>query len=304
MGSLFRITLFAPDEVIARVAATNAFARVAELNRIMSDYDPESELMRLCRRPMGVPQRVSTELFDILERSQTLARQSDGAFDVTVGPLVQLWRNARRRKSLPSPQAIATARERVGYHHLKLNAPSRSVTLLAPEMKLDLGGIAKGYAADQALAVLRRYGITRAMCAASGDIAIGDPPPDKSGWRVGIGRMDARGDELEQTLLLHHAGISTSGDAEQFVEIDGVRYSHIVDPATGLGLTNRNQVTIIAPNATLTDGLATAVCVMGATRGLELIESLPKVSALIATLEPDGKRVIESRRFRAQTRAE
>lgn len=303
MGSLFRITMYAPDEASARAAATNAFARVAKLNDVMSDYDPESELMRLCRQPVRVPVRVSADLFDILERSQKLARQSEGAFDVTVGPLVQLWRGARRKKALPPASAIEAARQRVGYRHLKLDARARAVTLLAPDMRLDLGGIAKGYAADQALAVLRRHGITRAMCAASGDIAIGDPPPGKTGWRIGIGRIHGCGDELEEMILLRNAGISTSGDTEQFVEIGGARYSHIVDPHSGIGLTNHIQVTVIAPNATLTDGLATAVSVMGATRGMKLIESQAGIGALVVAVEGNEKRVIESRRFRNRMQA-
>ena len=299
MGSLFRITLYGPDERTAAAAASNAFARVEQLNRIMSDYDSESELTRLCRQPVSTPTQVSPELFDILTRSETLARRSKGAFDVTVGPMVQLWRAARRRNLLPTEAAIASARLHVGHEKIRLDPHAHTVTLLIENMRLDLGGIAKGFAADEALAVLRRRGITRAMCAASGDIAIGDPPPGKTGWRVGIAGLDEVGNQLQQTLLLHNAGISTSGDAEQYVEINGTRYSHIVDPATGLGLTNRLQVTIIAPNATLTDGLATAVSVLGMSQGMALADSYRHVGALVTVLENGRPRVFESRRFRA-----
>ena len=164
-------------------------------------------------------------------------------------------------------------------------------------MQLDLGGIAKGYAADKALTVLRRHGITRAMAAASGDIAIGDPPPDRKGWAIGIASIDSSENSLTKTVLLKNAAVSTSGDTEQFVEIGGVRYSHIVNPATGWGLTQRIGVTIIARNATTTDGLTKAVSVMGAERGLTLIDSLSDISGLIVTLDQSGKHVIESRRF-------
>src|SRR5262249_10573955 len=159
--------------------------------------------------------------------------------------------------------------------------------------RLDLGGIAKGYAADQALALLRSKGITRALVAASGDIAVGDPPPGQPGWKIGISDIgavvaDNQQSTINHQMVLHNGGISTSGDAEQFIEIGGVKYSHILDPTTGLGLTNRIQVSIVAPNATTTDGLATAVSVLGAERGLKLVDSLPRVGALILTKSNDS----------------
>ena len=163
---------------------------------------------------------------------------SDGAFDVTVGPYVRLWRFARKRKVLPTPAEIATARAAVGWQKLRLDPRARTVTLLVPNMRLDLGSIGKGYAADQALQILKGRGIDRALVAASGDIAVGNPPPGQRGWKVGIARLWWRHQRAPLApLLLHNAGISTSGDTEQFIEINGVHYSHIVNPATGLGLT-------------------------------------------------------------------
>jgi thiamine biosynthesis lipoprotein len=165
-------------------------------------------------------------------------------------------------------------------------------------MQLDLGGIAKGYAADKALEVLRSHGLPRALVAASGDIAIGDPPPGKRAWRVGVGAFGTNRTQLASNLLLHRAAVSTSGDTEQFVEINGRRYSHIVDPRTGIGLTERLQVTIIAKNATDTDSFATAVSILGAESGLALVESQPGMAALILRKEGDKTQVFESRRFR------
>ncbi len=298
MGTVFSITLYAPDKSSAAQVAQAAFKRVAELNRIMSDYDPESELMQLCRNPVGTPVHVSNDLFDILETSQELSRLSNGAFDVTVGPYVRLWRAARKSKTLPAPEAIAAAANAVGYQKIRLDSRAKKVTLLATNMQLDLGGIAKGYAADNALSALRRHGITRAMVAASGDIAIGDAPPGRDGWSIGIGSIDAPGNNLTKAVVLKNAAVSTSGDTEQFVEINGVRYSHIVNPATGLGLTERIGVTIVARHATTTDGMATAVSVMGAERGLKLIDSLPDLSGFIVTLDKGGKQIVESRRFK------
>ena len=139
-------------------------------------------------------------------------------------------------------------------------------------MRLDLGSIGKGYAADQALQILKGRGIDRALVAASGDIAIGNPPPGQRGWKIGIAAFGGATNSPARTLLLHNAGISTSGDTEQFIEINGVRYSHIVDPATGLGLTSRIQATIIGPDATTTDSLDTTVSLLGVKRGLALVD--------------------------------
>ena len=142
-----------------------------------------------------------------------------------------------------------------------------------PDMQLDLGGIAKGYAADQALAVLRSHGLPRALVAASGDIAVGDPPPGKRNWRVAVGKLDATNGEPARILYLNNAAVSTSGDAEQFVEIGGRRYSHIVDPRTGVGLTERLQVTVIGRQATDTDSFCHDGQRAGVERGMALLES-------------------------------
>lgn len=296
MGTVFRVVLYAPDPATGSRAATAAFQRVATLNRMMTDYDPGSELMRLSKQPVGVPTRVSKELFDVLEKSQKLARLCDGAFDITVGPIVRLWRAARRLHTLPAPEAIAAAQQRVGWKKLKLDPARKTVTLLAPDMQLDLGGVAKGYAADAALAVLRQRGIRSAFVAASGDIAIGDAPPGMAGWKMGIASPGTN-DTLAATVLLRNAAISTSGDIEQFVDIGGTRYSHVVDPRTGLGLTNRLQASFIARNATTTDALATALCVLDEKRAITLADSLPDAAAFLVKPGPNGNEIVASRRF-------
>jgi thiamine biosynthesis lipoprotein len=298
MGTLFRITLYAPDEPAAKAAAEAAFRRVAALEDIMSDYQADSELMRLCAQPCLQPVPVSAELFDILQRARKISERSHGAFDVTVGPYVRLWRFSRKRMILPTPEELATARSAVGWQKLRLDARTRTVTMLVPNMRLDLGGLGKGYAADAALRVLKDRGITHALVAASGDIAIGDPPPGQPGWKVGISGMGGGTNAPVQTVLLHNAGTSTSGDTEQHIEIGGVRYSHIVDPATGLGMTNRIQATIIAPDATTTDSLDTTVCLLGVTNGLALVESWPGAAALVLSLEDGQTRTFTSRRFK------
>jgi len=298
MGTLINLTLYAPEPSVAKDAAAAAFRRIEALEDILSDYQADSELLRLCDQPFGTPVPVSAELFDVLQRAQKISKLSDGAFDVTVGPYVRLWRFARKRKVLPTPAEIAVARAAVGWQKLRLDPRARTVTLLVPNMRLDLGSIGKGYAADAALRILQGRGIDCALVAASGDIAIGNPPPGQPGWKIGIAAFDGATNKVARTLLLHNAGISTSGDTEQFIEINGARYSHIVSPMTGLGMTQRIQATVIGPDATTSDSLDTAVSLLGAQRGLALIDSWPPTAALIVTKEDGQTHSFPSRRFR------
>ncbi len=281
MGVPFTIILYAPDKTTANGAFDAAFARIAELNAALSDYDPQSELSRLSRTaPAARGVLLSDELWRVLAASQDFAAKTGGAFDVTVGPYVRLWRRSRRQRELPTAERLAEARAAVGYQKLRLDPLHRTAQLLAPNMRLDLGGIAKGYAVDEALAVLRKRGIARALIDASGDVGVGDPPPGKEGWTIAVIPLSAEGMPSRE-IQLANAAVATSGDAFQFVEIDGQRYSHIVDPRTGLGLADRSGVTVIAGDCLTADSLATAVSVLGVTAGMELVEATPGVAAFI-----------------------
>ena len=325
MGTQFRIVFYAADGETAARASTAAFDRIARLDAIMSDYSETSELMRLCRNAGRGPVRVSEDLFYVLAESQKLARRTDGAFDMSAGPIVRLWRRARRARQLPSPERLAEAMALTGYDRIHLDEKTQSVRLEKEGMLLDLGGIAKGYAIEEALKTLRQHGIERVLVAAGGDIATGLPPPGARGWTVriatensGQGAAEMMNDErgtMNMELRIHHSSfivhrsndastedlllsrqaVSTSGDAEQFVEIDGARYSHIVDPRTGLGVRGRSSVTVIAPKAILSDSLATAVSVLGPDRGLKLIDCMEGVAALIVQANEKGARRFESK---------
>ena len=298
MGTLFSISCYAGNTNQASFAAALAFKRIDALEDVMSDYQADSELMLLCEKPSGKPVPVSADLFAIFEQARKISEISGGAFDVTVGPYVRLWRFARKKKVLPTESELRAASPAVGYKKLQLNKRAHTVTLLAPNMRLDLGGIAKGFAADEALKVLRGRGVSRALVAASGDIAIGDPPPGKPGWTVGISAIDAHDNQITTNIVLANAGISTSGDTEQFIEIGGRRYSHIIDPTTGLGLTNRIQATVIARDATTTDAMATTVCVLGPKKGLASVEKISHAAALILTKDAGRNDTFVSRRFK------
>lgn len=305
MGTLFRIVVYAKDNEQARQATQAAFDRIGQLNQIMSDYVADSELMQLCAKSGGEPVKVSPELFEVLAQAQKLAEQSKGAFDVTIGPQVQLWRKSRKSRQLPTAEELNEAKACSGYQHLKLDPAQRTVHLLKKGMRLDLGGIAKGYAGDEALTVLKKQGITSALIAAGGDIVLGDAPPEKKGWTVAIAQLYDTDQKPLPLMLLANAAVSTSGDAEQFVEIDGRRYSHVLDPQTGLGLPGRSSVTVVAPRGLLSDGLDTMVAVLGPEKGLPLIDAVPGAAALILIATPNkGERHHESAAWDAVPKTE
>jgi thiamine biosynthesis lipoprotein len=276
MGTVFRITLFADD---GRDALRAAFDRVAELDNELSDYKPDSELMRLCRNGYGRAVQVSNDLFRVLKTALQLSVDSDGAFDVTLGPVIRLW----RLKKVPDQAQLAEARKLVGYRNVVL--ADGTVELKLSGMQLDLGAIAKGFAAEEALKVLRARGISRALVAASGDLAIGDPPPGKNAWTVALEPLNDR-----RVMELSNTCVGTSGDAEQFTEAGGVRYSHIVDPRTGMGLTKRIGVSVISTDGMLADALGTAVSLVTARQGIAAGKALAAqygARALIS-LDPVG----------------
>jgi len=298
MGTQFRIVLYARDAEIAAKASTAAFERIARLDATMSDYRETSELMMACKQATRRWVRLSPDLFRILARSQQMARRSGGAFDVTVGPVVRLWRRARRMNALPDAEKLAVARQQVGYRWLRLDARRQAMRLERSGMRIDLGGIAKGYAADAALAVLKAHGVSIALIAAGGDIVAGQPPPGSNGWTVAVRGLSSTDEATMIHLRLANAAVSTSGDAEQFVEIDGARYSHIIDPRTGQALTIRRSVTVVALNGTASDALATAASVLGAARGRRLIDHTPGAAAHIEQMRGDRLLVSESKHWR------
>ncbi len=297
MGTTFRLIFYAAHRDSANAAAAAAFARVAVIDARLSNYLPDSELNRLCRTA-GSGRRVplSDDMYHVLKAAQELALQTSGAFDVTVGPYTKLWRRARRRKQLPTAEQRERAAAAVGFQHLSLDHSTRTATLLQPHMQIDLGGIAKGYAADQARQELARLGIPRALVDASGDIALGDPPPGRPGWRIALTALD-QANGSGRMLMLSQAAVATSGDAWQHVTIDGRRYSHIVDPSTGLGLTTPRTVTVIAPHAMLADSLASALSVLGPAQGIKLLKHFPPASALFVQSTDRGIVVAQSRGF-------
>ncbi|MFN0174060.1 MAG: FAD:protein FMN transferase [Saprospiraceae bacterium] len=268
MGTVFRLVMYAKSESQAQIGAAQAFAAVDSMNASMSDYLPESELNRLCATAgSGKDVLVSEDLWQILKLSKKFYHRSNGSFDVTVGPLTRLWRRARNLKELPDSTKVEEARQLLGFQNIVFKK-GKKIELKEAGMRLDLGGIAQGYAADRCLKILRRNGIRRALADAGGDIALGDAPPGEAGWAIevlskSIGVNSNHPGTMKQTLRLSNCGITTSGATFRYLEANSKRYSHIVDPRTGWALTHRVLVTVQAPDATTADAWATAISVMG-----------------------------------------
>lgn len=288
MGSPFRVILYSASDSLAQQAARRAFARIETLNEILSDYRDGSEINRLSAQS-GTRKwiKVSDELYEVLSVSKKISRKTKGAFDITVGPVVQVWRRAMRRNIFPTQSEIEKARRAVGYRFVKLRPRTKSVRLMRPGMRLDVGGIGKGYAADEAVRVVQELGIKAVLIDAGGDLTLAGVPPEREGWEVEINS----GTSTDSTALVHltDAGVATSGANYRYLEHEGKRYSHIVDPKTGIGLRHHVRTTVIAANGTYADALATAISVAGSKRGKRLLRRFQDVQVWL--LETRGSQV-------------
>ena len=261
MGTEFRILIDHDNEELSQNAADSAFGEANRLNQIFSDYIADSEISLLSESSFtGRKIKLSNELFEVLKYSKSLAIKTDNAFDPTIGQLSRLWRISRFRKSLPSEKSIHRAISLKGIENLQLIEESKEVLLKKPGILLDLGGVAKGYAADMMLTALNQSGVNRCLIDAGGDLTLGKRPRGETGWKIEVGGK--KHPDLP-ILSLENCSIATSGDFSQFVEINGSRFSHIMNPATGYGLKTLSQVTIVAENGMKADSLATACSVMG-----------------------------------------
>ena len=299
MGTLVKITVYARDENAARTAFKAGFDRIRDLDDTLSDYRPGSELNDVTAAAVRRAVTVSRDLFTVLAASQALAAATEGAFDVTQGPVIRLWREARRTKQAPDDAALRAAAERSGFRKLHLDAARRTVLLDDERMALDVGGIAKGYAAGEALDAIGRTGVRSALVAVSGDLAFSDAPPDARGWRISLHDVPGEAAGVPAIAELSNAAVSTAGKDEQHLDAGGRRYSHIIDPRSRMGLTEDLTVTVIARNGLAADGLDTAISVLGVDKGLALIDARADAVALIVRRTPAGDEVLPSARFRS-----
>ncbi len=279
MATTFRISCFCEDQEKANRAVQKCYERISELNSRFTDYDPASELMRLCAPEALMPFAVSEPLYEILKKSVALADMTHGAFDPTCGHLSHLWRRTKRTGRLPPKDRLALAMAATDWKRIRFQEGKTNISMVAGTL-IDLGGIAKGWAADECLKILQQQGIQIAIVQAGGDTVAGEPPPGRDGWEVVL-----TADQInKKNILLRQRAVSTSGDLYQYVEIDGVRYSHIISPRTGLGLRERIACSVIAPDCATSDALATAMCVMGEDAGKNWVKQFPNIEVQFTKL--------------------
>jgi thiamine biosynthesis lipoprotein len=273
MGSPFSIIFYCNDSTEARRIAKQSFELTDSFIAIFSDYIDSSELSKLSASSgtNALPVKVSPAMWDILLQSKKAYEKSGGAFDITIGPLSRLWRKARKAKQFPDKDSVIKTKKLVGFNKIIFDTIHQQVRLTQAGMRLDLGGIAQGYIAQKVMDYLATQNIQQALVNVSGDIAVSGAPPASDGWTVGINIPEEADELLSRKLQLHHKAVTTSGDIYQFIEHDGKRYSHIIDPRTGYGLTSQRNVTVIANDCTSADWLATACSILSIKKAKKLV---------------------------------
>jgi thiamine biosynthesis lipoprotein len=292
MGSPFNLIIVSTDSIKAKHLAQKSFQLVDSLSHIFSNYDSSSELSKINTSAGLLPYKMSATMLDLVQKSQYAYIQSKGAYDISIGPLSSLWRNARKTKLFPEASTVLATKKLVGLGQVKINKRLGTIFLPVSGMLLDFGGIAKGYIAQRVIDYLKTSGIQQALADAGGDIVMSGAPLNQKGWLVGVNVPETTDDLLNKKLQLSNCSVATSGDVYQYIEKNGVKYSHIINPITGYGVTNLRNVTIIAKTGATADWLATACSILPIKEAKKLAIS-HQAALLITTLE-NGKLVFEA----------
>ena len=276
MGSPFSLIFYHSDSAEAISLAKECFSIVDSLNNIFSDFTETSEVGQLTQLEPLQQKKVQAELFAMVLYSKQAWKTSHKTFDITIGALTHLWRKAKAEKRFPSETEIKEARQLTGFKNLKINFRKQTISFKKPGMQLDFGGIVKGYAAQRVINYLKTKNVSIALVDAGGDIALSDPPPGKNGWSIAINLPEQENETWNENLQLKNCAVATSGDVYRFTIHNGKKYSHIIDPRTGYGVTSQRNVTVIANDGATADWLATACSILPIKKVLKLAK---KVSA-------------------------
>ncbi len=299
MGTVFETTIYAPDKYIAEKTFNEVFQEINRLDYLMSNYKKESVLSELNRNASAEPTNCNKELASVIEQSLQYSDITDGAFDITIGPLMKKWGFFKKEGRIPGKEELESALESVSYKSIIIEEKTikslvknpgtvKTVFFKNPGTQIDLGGIGKGYAVDRAISVLKQNGINSALINFAGNIYTFGTPPGKDSWAIGL-QHPRESEGLLGTFEIKDKAVSTSGDYEKFFTIEGKRYSHIIDPRTGNPVKGIVSVTIVTGNATRADALSTGIFVLGLTKGIELIEQLSDVEGIIVYEDADSK---------------
>jgi len=295
MGNHFEMSVVAGDETWADECIDTGVAEIQRIERLLTTYSDDSETNRINRQAGIAPVRVSQETFDIIDRSLRISRLTQGAFDITYGSVdKRLWNFDQGMTSLPDPATARRMVRLINYRNVILNKMDTTVFLKEEGMRIGFGGIGKGYAAERAKAVMRQMGSDSGIVNASGDLTVWGHQPDGKPWTIGIVNPNAAGQVFSYLEVVNMA-IATSGNYEKYVMIGGRRYSHTINPRTGLPVTGVKSVTILCPNAELADAMATPVMIMGIRAGLDMINQIKDLEAIVID---DEDRIYTSKNIR------
>jgi thiamine biosynthesis lipoprotein len=292
MGSAFNLIIVSADSNKANHLARKSYELVDSLNHIFSNYDSSSELSKINASAGLLPYKMSRAMLDLVQKSQYAYIQSKGAYDISIGPLSSLWRNARKAKLFPEASTVLATKKLVGLNQVKINKRLGTIFLPNADMHLDFGGIAKGYIAQWVINFLKANGIQQALVDAGGDIVMSGAPLNQQGWLIGVNLPETTDQLLNKKLQLSNCSVATSGDVYQFIEYKGVKYSHIINPLTGYGVTNLRNVTIVAKTGATADWLATACSILPIKEAKQL--AISHQAALLITTLKNGKLVFEA----------
>ena len=289
MGSSFNLIFYHADSVEAVKLAKECLLIVDSINNIFSDYSPESEVGKLALQKNLTGIKVSDELFSMILRSKDAWERSGKTFDITIGALTQLWRKAKKENRFPSEAEVKAAKDLTGFKNLTINERSKTISFRKPGIRFDFGGIVPGYAAQRVIDFLKTKNIHIALVDASGDIVMSDTPPGKEGWTIGINLPENENEIWDKKLELKNFAVSTSGDVYRYTIHNGIKYSHIIDPKTGYGVTSQRNVTVITKYGADADWLATACSILPLKKALKLAKK-EGASILIATM--NGEKIV------------
>ena len=287
MGNIFTITVVAENAISAKENIRLAIGEISRIEDFLTTYQPGSQTNMINENAGVNPVKVDSEIFDLIERSIAISKITQGAFDISYGSVDKsLWNFDRGMKKLPDRETAKQMVHLINYKNILLDKQKQTVYLTKKGMRIGFGGIGKGYAAEKAKQILVRNGVTGGIINASGDLAAWGLQPNGRQWSIGIANPDSPQGAFSY-LEISDKAVATSGNYEKYVIIDGKKYSHTIDPKSGMPISGIKSVTVICDNAELADAMATPIAVMGITAGLYMINQIPGMHCII--IDDDNK---------------
>jgi len=282
MGSKFEITLVDKDSLSAEKNIDKSVSEIRRIENLISEWNPETQISEVNRNAGIKPVKVDAEVFALTEKGIYFSQLTDGAFDISIVAMDKIWKFDDSMNELPSEESIRNSVKNVGYQNIILDKTNSTIFLKNKGMKIGFGSIGKGYAADKTRELMKSFGVKAGIINASGDISTWGTQPDGTPWAIGINNP-FKDDTIAAVLYLKENAVTTSGSYEKYAEINGKRYSHIMNPKTGYPSTGLTSVTVVGPNATMANGFSTSIMVLGRKKGLKLIKKFPDYQYLLIT---------------------